>query len=194
MTQGPFYSGDDDGVELLPSTFPHSFTFNVDATGVFSGYSISSAKLFIDAENVDPEDSGQVFVQGSLMSDPLFSNVPGGVGGCSSAEAVNSISRIPCVGGGTMLPLRDEDDNSFYLLSPAQANTLATDTTWTVEINNNYPKTSDPARRFRVDGINIQADVRLLAGDVVAPEPTSFLLFGLGGLLAGATRRRRQMV
>lgn len=192
---GNFYSGDDDGIELIPlgQGLPHSFVFMLDPASTFSGYTVNAATLFIDAENVEINDSSQVLVQGILMTDPLFSNVPGGVGGCSSAEAVNSISRIPCISGGTAKSPLGDDDNSFYALSLAQIATLSTEHTWTVEIRNTSPRTTDTERRFRIDGINIQADVRLLSGgDVIVPEPASMFLFGLGGLIASGTTRKRR--
>ena len=65
--------------------------------------------------------------------------------------------------------------------------TLATDPTYVVDITNN-----DAERSIRIDGINIQIDATRLEAAALIPEPTSMLLFGLGGLLAGATQRRRK--
>lgn len=180
-TKGPFYSGDSNGRNVDPLD---SRTISFDATSILTGYTINSATLFIDAEDIGSSDNMDVFVQNIQMAD-LFSNTPGGLSGCSSSEPVNSQSRIPCIGGGTAKS--SDDDNSFYLLNLFQRNTLATDSTYVVEIVNN-----DTQKTIRIDGINIQVDATRLEALPIIPEPTSLLLFGVGGLLAGVGRRHRK--
>jgi len=188
-----FFGGDADNVAngrvLTPTHVgqpgPSTYLLTLDAASVFGGYTINSASLFIDGFNVDTGDAMTVLVQGVSVG--------------SLADNSGAGTLVPVITGGTAATALTSDvDNTFYTLgSFITLSDLATDSTFTIQINNTHTGNSVP-RQFRIDGINLQADATLIddGGNgghppPFVPEPSSMLLVGLGGLGAGLFRKRK---
>jgi len=192
QTVVPFFDGSSVGREIngpfsiffTPYGAGEKLTITVDAASVFGYGSIVAAELFIDAFDVDFFNSSVVTIQGVVVG--------------SLDDTANS-SEIPVatgpVGTHVMNNLFDVD-NTFFDLSAFLVD-LATDSTFTIEIENTTLSFFGYGEGIRVDGINIQANVLspVDPSGVDAPEPYSVLVWSvLSWLGCCAAVRRRQAI
>ena len=165
----PFFDGDNTGTTLW--LLRPNLSLTLDTASVFGGYTVNSARLFVDATGIAPGwfifpgSNGTVSAQGTnlgALANTIHANTN-----------VPDIDALPTPTYHT--PYATDEDNSFFDLGAlgVNLNDLATDSTFTI----GFSRTSG---NFRLDGINIQADVSQAPGGGVIPEPASLSLLGLG--------------
>lgn len=185
----PFFDESSIGNEVDGSGFflfffipGETLTITVDAASVFGPGPVVAAELFIDAFDVGFNNSSVVRIQGDVVG---------------SLANTSSPSDIPVEAGpvGTHVTNSSLDvDNTFFDLSPYLTD-LATDPTFTIEIQNTTLGIFTFGEEIRIDGINIQAETLPPidpGGNLDLPEPGSLLVwsvvFAFGSTLT--TRRR----
>ncbi len=160
-TVTPFYEHGAGGFGLTGTGATYTLAF-LNGPAFFSGFTINSANLFIDASSVNPGDITSVTAQGFLL-------------GNLSDTAIGA-SIMPLIGGGTALSTHANDsDNSFFVFPPSTATQLGTDSVFKVIFKNIN------GRFVKLEGVNLQVDV-----SPIVPEVSSLWLLSLGfGSFAG---------
>ena len=170
-------SGDANGCELKMGEM---LTLHLNMTTLLSGYTIDSAVLFVDAFNIINTNPA-VFIEDQDLTTPV---------GTLADNGPNSL--IPVLLGPPTTQVASafssETDNTFFTLTLAQRNQLATDNAYTIVFKNTSQTKED---KFKIDGINLQ--VTATPVHIPLPEPASMALLGFGmlGMIGRGKRHDR---
>jgi len=136
-----------------------SLTVGLDTSSVFGGLDIQNAELFLDFEGLDGPDNPQVLIEGNPVSGFTFS------------------SQSPVEGGPIGARTSGDGSNAFLSLE-SYVSDMVTDDFFEITFRNLAPELYGDPAYFRIDGLNIQADV-------LVPVPGAALLGALGLACSG---------
>jgi hypothetical protein len=140
-----------------------SLTVGLDTASIFGGLDVQNAELFLDFEGLDGPDNPQVLIEGNPVSGFAFT------------------AQAPVEGGPIGARTSGDASNAFLSLE-SYVSGVVTDNFFEITFHNLAPNLYGSPASFRIDGLNIQADV-------VVPVPGAALL-GILGLACSGWRLR----
>jgi hypothetical protein len=147
-------------------------SFAFDTASLLAPGTPVSAELFLDLENVNSE-TPVVFIEGTpVYPTSYFSQVPiqNGPFGAHAASA--------------------DTGNVFIDLTP-YLNQMKTDSAFTIIVSNASPERSENPTYFRLDGLNLQAELEIPTPIAPVPEPLTMTGIFLGCMGVGSYLRLR---